>query len=542
MTNDKNSESSEYIDDVGEKFSGAKKDLGIAYNFKQNSLSDLTTKRKLWERPDFRDDVKGGLNTPKHAILFLVIYDNLSSKPIGDGWFKLSAWQWEQAYIKSITFLKNAYENGHYECIEVLTKEFNAYIKSIYPNTPKDIEKYAAGKTTSRKVTHPLTLNKEARLRIECLEALGWLEDELVLDTDNYGACLLSDTRTNKKSWYAVKSATAKTVSTLDGWTEFKTFDEAMAQSKKIFEAEILVERRKQPKKTNERSKPPKRPCFDRPFIRQGPDYRRGEPVTLEQFVDTFKFRGVEFGNWVTQAERQGFLDATYDSFRDLARIFELPPSFASLGGTLGIAFGSRGKGNNVSAHFERGQWLIHLTKTKGTGALCHEFAHALDAYLAKRNMTGTNFLTDRFIRSVHGSRSYILGDLYEIKDLKDQRMMPNLESLLHNIILKNGMKESKSMSNYSSNAAKLDGQNKKLYWADPAELFARAFESWMSDCLVEEGSINEFLVYGTDQSPSSWNSKISMYPESKEREKITAAMDEWIKALVASWKKPIKN
>ena len=60
-----------------------------------------------------------------------------------------------------------------------------------------------------------------------------------------------------------------------------------------------------------------------------------------------------------------------------------------------------------------------------------------------------------------------------------------------------------------------------------------------MSDRLVEEGQINEFLVYGTDQTPSSWNTKFNMYPEGAEREKIVQAMDTWIAALVSTWKKP---
>jgi hypothetical protein len=538
-------ESLDYIGDIGVKFEGAKKDAPQPVNFNNNSgdPDNQLTKRKLWARPNFRDDVRGGLNSAKHSILFMVVYENLSNKPMDGGWFKLASWQWNSAYIKSIEYLKNAYENSHYESITTLNDDFNAYMRAAYPNSQKDMERYAAGKTTRRSVTHPLTLNMEARLRLECLEALGWVDDEDVLDSDNYGACILSDTRTKKKAWFAVKSNTPKSVTTLDSWTEFETFDGAMAKAKEIFEKEILTARKETPKKRKERSKPPKRPCFDRPFIRQGPNYRRDEPITLEKFVETFRFRGVEFGNWVTQTERQGFLDATYDAFMDLSHIFVLPPSFASLGGALGIAFGSRGKGaDNVSAHFELGQWLIHLTKTKGTGALAHEFAHALDAFLAKRNQTDTQFFTDRFINSVKGHRSYIQDNLCRSYNLRDQKMMPKFEDLLHQMIKDKGDSESHHQSSFSKSAAHLDSNSKKMYWADPTELFARAFETWMSDRLKEDGQINEFLVYGTDQSPLSWNTKVNMYPEGNERERIVAAMEEWVEALVDSWKNPAKQ
>ncbi|MPS92786.1 MAG: hypothetical protein E2583_03720 [Comamonas sp.] len=399
------------------------------------------------------------------------------------------------------------------------------------------MERYAAGKTTRRKVAHPLSLNMESKLRLDSLEALGWFDDEDVLDSDNYGACILIDSNTKKKAWFAVKSATPKTVKTLDGWTEFSTFKEAMAQAKKIFDKEVLTGRKNKPKEKKERTKPPVRPCFDRPYIRQGPDYRQGGLISVETFAETFKFRGVEFGNWVTQSERQGFIDATYDAFMDLTRIFGLPPTFASLGGTLGIAFGSRGKGDSVAAHFELDQWLIHLTKTKGVGALAHEFGHALDAYLAKRNKTNSKFLSEEFIYSIKDHRTFLREEARYIRNIKDQTMIPDFMFLMQNIVYKKYNGSLSKISEYSNNAARLDAATKKLYWAEPTELFARAFETWMSDRLIEEGQINEFLVYGTDQTPSSWNAKVSMYPESVEREQIVMAMENWVESLVKPWK-----
>ncbi|EOZ8645547.1 LPD1 domain-containing protein [Acinetobacter baumannii] len=529
-------DSNDYIGDIGEKFEGAKKDLAIHLNFTTNNSVNQITKKILWPRPNFREDVKSGLNSSKHAVLFMIVYENLSNKPLDDGWFNLTSSHWEEAYKYSVEFLKNAYENGHYESIDILRNNFNDYIKTRYPRSNKDIERYAAGKTARRKVTHPLSLDMESRLRLDSLEALGWLEDEDILDSDNYGACILVNTVTNKKAWFAVKSATPKKVRTLDGWTEFSNFEDAMAQAKKIFEKEVLVGRKNKPKQKKERTKPPVRPCFDRPYIRQGPDYRNGEPITVETFADTFKFRGVEFGNWVTQSERQGFIDATYDAFMDLTRIFGLPPTFASLGGTLGIAFGSRGKGDSAAAHFELDQWLIHLTKTKGVGSLSHEFGHALDAYLARRNKIRSKFLSDEFIYSIKDNRTFLREEARQIRNLKDQAMVPDYFNLMQKIVFKNYNGSLSKISNYTSNAARLDSPTKKLYWAEPTELFARAFESWISDRLCHEGQINEFLVYGTDQAPSNWNAKVNMYPESEEREKIVSAMETWIQSLVSGW------
>lgn len=122
---------------------------------------------------------------------------------------------------------------------------------------------------------------------------------------------------------------------------------------------------------------------------RVGEDYREGQDVTPEQFLEAFGFRGVEFGNWVGQGkggrERQGMLNEAFDAFMDLAGVVGVPPKALSLEGTLGIGFGSRGKGGWAAAHFEPDQVVINLTKTKGAGSLAHEWFHALDNYFSRK-------------------------------------------------------------------------------------------------------------------------------------------------------------
>ena len=122
---------------------------------------------------------------------------------------------------------------------------------------------------------------------------------------------------------------------------------------------------------------------------RVGPDYREGKDATPEMFMNTFGFRGVEFGNWVKQGkngrERQWMLNNAYDSLLDLSKILGIPPRAVALDGELGLCFGSRGHGS-ASAHYEPTNRLINLTKTKGYSCLAHEWFHALDHYLMRTN------------------------------------------------------------------------------------------------------------------------------------------------------------
>jgi hypothetical protein len=119
---------------------------------------------------------------------------------------------------------------------------------------------------------------------------------------------------------------------------------------------------------------------------REGPERRQGD-VDGQAFRDTFGFRGVEFGNWNNQAERQELMNEAYDGLLDLAEVVGIPPRAISLNGDLALAFGARGQGlNSARAHYEQERAVINLTKMKGAGALAHEWFHALDHYLGRQD------------------------------------------------------------------------------------------------------------------------------------------------------------
>ncbi|CAN7525419.1 hypothetical protein LJR071_003571 [Pseudomonas sp. LjRoot71] len=120
--------------------------------------------------------------------------------------------------------------------------------------------------------------------------------------------------------------------------------------------------------------------------VRQGAERRTG-PVKDSAFTEAFGFRGVEFGNWNNQEERQQLLDDAYDGLMDLAEVMGIPPRAISLNGDLALAFGARGQGlSGARAHYEPGKVVINLTKMNGAGSLAHEWFHALDHYFARQD------------------------------------------------------------------------------------------------------------------------------------------------------------
>lgn len=117
---------------------------------------------------------------------------------------------------------------------------------------------------------------------------------------------------------------------------------------------------------------------------RTGPDYRNGTEVTGQHYLDTFGFRGGEFGNWMNQNDRQASLNMGFEALKDLASALQVSDRDIAFQGELAIAFGARGSGN-AAAHYEPLRKVINLTKMHGAGPLAHEWWHGFDDYLGTK-------------------------------------------------------------------------------------------------------------------------------------------------------------
>lgn len=97
---------------------------------------------------------------------------------------------------------------------------------------------------------------------------------------------------------------------------------------------------------------------------------------SVSDTLTRYQFKGFEFGNWMTQADR-------YDVFRAFQHCALVLSDFLgskNLGFdyNIGVAFGARGLLRSA-AHYEPCTNIINMTKEKGAGSLLHEYAHALD-------------------------------------------------------------------------------------------------------------------------------------------------------------------
>lgn len=126
-------------------------------------------------------------------------------------------------------------------------------------------------------------------------------------------------------------------------------------------------------------------------------DSKNSTKATGEDILNNFGFKGGEFGNWVTQNERQQFLNYAQDAFTDLATALNVLPSDLGQNGDMNIAFGARGKGlTSAVAHFEPGKKVINMTRLKGAGSLAHEYGHSIDNWLSRLGGDSNGMVTER--------------------------------------------------------------------------------------------------------------------------------------------------
>ena len=245
---------------------------------------------------------------------------------------------------------------------------------------------------------------------------------------------------------------------------------------------------------------------------RIGEDYRKEINITGNDYLQGFKFRAGEFGNWMSEKDRQASLNFGYDAFLDLCQAINISPTDASIGGRLAIAFGARGSGNAL-AHYEPEREVINLTKMHGAGSLAHEWGHALDDIIGK-DLSYSGMMT------LNPNKK---GGLEELSDLVLSMKFHETDD-----------KIKKRTDFYENSIAFDDGHSKTDhgYWQSTQEMFARAFACYVKDRLEEKGIRSDYLCGHADRAITFITDKdgslkpIKAFPEGEERKRINEKFD----------------
>lgn len=245
-----------------------------------------------------------------------------------------------------------------------------------------------------------------------------------------------------------------------------------------------------------------------RGFYRQGPDYRFDDQVDFSDIKNTFGFRTMVVGKWVTKEERYISANLIYDALADLAQILELPPNAIGLRGKLNFAFGHGGQ-QHVQAHYNSTTQTLALAKNAGGGALAHEWFHAFDHHI-------TRHLYPDFSSHFFASKLWLKEPINNSHPLNSA-----LNEFYKNVFLS---RDTLQTNDYVKRSMLIDEQQKSFYMSMPEELAARCFEA----CVASDKKItNLFLVDNLA------NSEL-VYPDAEHILQSKQALDDYFHGLGA--------
>lgn len=497
------------IQDFGAKIGGARKDLyAEAREFAETyaAAANVETLKKcssisaLVKLPRLAALVKEGAISAEAARAVLVLYRTIKRKPSASAW-RISYWAQETAPIlRNIAALLQVAEvsaemkeNAEFKVLAAANWPLSDFSFSVYSCDSVSAHSFAA--TYEKVGTTRIFKGSRFVGRVTCAAEAAKMIAEFI-EKDSAARAdgpKLEASRNRAGVWY-IHPAGKKEISirTLEGVKDTDEVRRIMREDRAALVAEYLALL----------SVPELRRDWNRPRV--GTDWRKGQDATPDYFAQVLPFRGVEFGNWVTQAERASLLNSAFDGFHDLAQLFGLRAVDMTFNGALAFAFASRGK-SRAMAHYEPTRRVINLTKKNGAGCMAHEWFHALDNW-AEYSEERSGFATETY----KGETAAEIAGAKIISKIRDTEFFRR-----------------------SNNLALYKG----TYWVEARELAARAFEGVCAFLLRVNGVCSDFLVNCLSmdeftQKDAAHRSKFYPYPTEAEAATLAPYYFDFFRAL----------
>jgi hypothetical protein len=349
------------INDVGEKIGGARKDiagrrivLADLEQMNEAEKQELVTKDKVFPPFDYRNMRDAGVD-PAVALVLKLIRDRLPTSPL-----KVKGWVPQHFHTVAPSWPGGRYGYGH-DSEKCNAESYIKNISTVYEHLTgiATIEELQDRCRTVRELVNRSSTEIESSDFFQTAQGDRFIEAmqlrKIIGDKSYYVLC--------DADYYIARAQ--RVVKNAGGWAAvIKERTSGQQQGDK--ETDII----------------PDRPHLQS-IVREG-GVPRNSNVSADNLLQATGCRGIEFGNWLPQDERQSVINHAHDAFQDLATVTGLPYEAISLDGTLAMAFGARGRGGKGAAlaHFEPSRKVINLTRLSGAGSLAHEWGHAIDDFL----------------------------------------------------------------------------------------------------------------------------------------------------------------
>ena len=249
-------------------------------------------------------------------------------------------------------------------------------------------------------------------------------------------------------------------------------------------------------------------------LYRHGPVHRsEDEYVSFREVRERFGFYGVRTGRWVTHTEQEAAAVNFYDALCDLMCILGVPETVISLRGTLALHYGTGGR-PGVAAHYSPQEKVFALAKNAGPGSIAHEWFHAFDHYIGQQAFSDLP-------PHAFASSAWLAQQATPVP----HRLNDALFDCFRSVMLDDS---GDSPSQQFQASAEADRHFGTLYYSQPEEMCARAFEAFIQDASIK----NSFLVKGTLKSDEA---KLGLYPQGHQRQATNHAFACYFSVLGAA-------
>jgi len=516
------------IEDSGEFIPGAKKHMVLQAGVESDV--QLTQEKgrlqALWPEPDWVLLELYQRYSPRTLGLIAATYWSLGTGPIMQRAFGIDEHEWPILYEGAIAVLRQAVDAAGYDdTLGMVRRRAEAILGITRESTLGErMRLMAAGRFSGRQLFGPCSLTPKLRFLAESMVELGWPKDGSSLKAC-IGVMGTGDKpNVEDKVWAVICTQPTPHYVDDERFTRTEALARARLEIQKRLE-EKAQERARTKLIVNKASK-----AFGR---REGPDYLAGRDVTPENLMSAFNLRGIQFGESLSEKEKQIWLNEAYLALLDLADAIGFKYSWMGLGRrggrTLALAIGARGKAGS-SAHYEPDLMVVNLTRSKGAGSLAHEWGHALDHHLRINSFSASNlswsryelmsehvrvYSADRFVEMVAGGAGKVA--LY--RDLCSMVEVMSSDA-------------AGCMYEHAEGIEQLRGARKD-YWTRTSELWARSFESYVQDALLRSERASPWLVYGTAEAEQV-DAGLSPYPIGAQRTDLCGWWDKLFVTLTS--------
>jgi len=206
-----------------------------------------------------------------------------------------------------------------------------------------------------------------------------------------------------------------------------------------------------------------------------------------------FNLKGIGFGNWLSIEDKINYTYSLVYSLYDLNKVLHFNYNIGF--GLLIVTFGARGRGSAL-AHYEPNTQYINITRYKrgsedkrirffnsgGVGSLAHEYGHFLDYFAGEYLAPSKEYFALTNGSSIAKGRT----------DTKN-KMRTITDDIMQKII----WSKKRQLSKYYLRLLDiLNTTDKGNYWIQRNEMFARAFEVYVSEKLKKQGVSNILLTH----------------------------------------------